>query len=135
MSGAADLEARLRRVLDERYHHRHPFNLRMHEGRLAPDELRTWVRNRYYYQTRIPIKDGLILAKAGDPRFRRSWIRRIRDHEHDWFRHGHHWSDDRLLGGILDGRRTAAAFHVAGRADDRDAHRGQLRGQCGAVGG
>jgi pyrroloquinoline-quinone synthase len=53
----------------------------MHEGRLSPDEIRTWVRNRYYYQTRIPIKDGLILAKATDPRFRRGWIRRIRDHD------------------------------------------------------
>ena len=27
-----DLEARLRRVRDERYHDRHPFNLRMHAG-------------------------------------------------------------------------------------------------------
>jgi pyrroloquinoline-quinone synthase len=53
----------------------------MHEGRLAPEEIRTWVRNRYYYQTRIPIKDGLILAKAQDPRFRREWIRRIHDHD------------------------------------------------------
>jgi len=75
------VEARLRRTLDERYHHRHPFNLRMHEGRLTPDELRTWVRNRYYYQTRIPIKDGLILAKSSDPAFRRGWVRRIHDHD------------------------------------------------------
>jgi len=82
MSGSpAELAARLRRVLDERYHHRHPFNLRMHEGRLSPDELRTWVRNRYYYQTRIPIKDGLILAKSSDPSFRRGWVRRIHDHD------------------------------------------------------
>ncbi len=80
---AEEFEARLRRVGEERYHHRHPFNLRMHEGRLEPDEIRTWVRNRYYYQTRIPIKDGLILAKARDPRFRREWIRRIHDHDGD----------------------------------------------------
>jgi pyrroloquinoline-quinone synthase len=78
---AEELEARLRRVGEERYHHRHPFNLRMHEGRLAPEEIRTWVRNRYYYQTRIPIKDGLILSKASDPRFRRQWVRRIHDHD------------------------------------------------------
>jgi pyrroloquinoline-quinone synthase len=77
----AEFEARLRRVGEERYHHRHPFNLRMHEGALGPEEIRTWVRNRYYYQTRIPIKDGLILAKAQDPRFRREWIRRIHDHD------------------------------------------------------
>lgn len=74
-------EARLRGILDERYHHRHPFNVRMHEGTLSRDEIRRWVRNRYYYQTRIPIKDGLILTKAEDPGFRRSWIRRIHDHD------------------------------------------------------
>ena len=76
-----DLKARLEAVLDERYHHRHPFNLRMHAGELSREEIRTWVRNRYYYQTRIPIKDGLILAKAQDPAFRREWVRRIHDHD------------------------------------------------------
>ena len=39
--------------------------------------------NRYYYQTRIPIKDALILSKSEDPAFRRMWIRRIRDHDGD----------------------------------------------------
>jgi pyrroloquinoline-quinone synthase len=76
-----ELERRLRQVLDERYHHRHPFNVRMHAGTLEPAEIRTWVHNRYYYQTRIPIKDGLILSKSSDPRFRREWIRRIHDHD------------------------------------------------------
>ena len=78
---AAEFEARLRGIGAERYHHRHPFNVRMHEGRLAPEEIRTWVANRYYYQTRIPIKDGLILAKAPDPGFRRDWVKRIHDHD------------------------------------------------------
>jgi len=78
---AEEFEARLRRVGEERYHHRHPFNRRMHEGTLSEREIRTWVRNRYYYQTRIPIKDGLILAKAQDPVFRRDWIQRIVDHD------------------------------------------------------
>jgi pyrroloquinoline-quinone synthase len=68
-------------VLAERYHDRHPFNLRMHAGTLTPAELRTWVRNRYYYQTRIPIKDGIILAKAESPDFRRAWVQRIHDHD------------------------------------------------------
>jgi pyrroloquinoline-quinone synthase len=80
---ASDFEARLHAALERRYHHRHPFNLRMHAGTLSRDEIRTWVHNRYYYQTRIPIKDGLILAKAGDPAFRRGWVRRIRDHDGD----------------------------------------------------
>jgi pyrroloquinoline-quinone synthase len=76
-----ELEARLRRIGEERYHHRHPFNVRMHAGRLGREEIRTWVRNRYYYQTRIPIKDGHILAKAEDAAFRREWIQRIQDHD------------------------------------------------------
>jgi len=78
---AAALEARLRAIGAERYHHRHPFNLRMHAGSLSRAEIQSWVANRYYYQTRIPLKDGLILAKSGDPAFRRGWIGRIHDHD------------------------------------------------------
>jgi len=80
---AIPFESRLRRIGEERYHHRHPFNLRMHAGTLTREEIQTWVRNRYYYQTRIPIKDGLILSKAADPGFRRGWVQRIRDHDGD----------------------------------------------------
>ncbi len=89
MSRAA-LETRLRDILDQRYHDRHPFNQRMMAGELSEDEVRRWVRNRYYYQTRIPIKDGMILTKAEDREFRRSWIRRIHDHD----------GDDRAQGGL-----------------------------------
>ncbi|MGH7292629.1 MAG: pyrroloquinoline-quinone synthase PqqC, partial [Myxococcota bacterium] len=64
-----------------RYHDSHPFHLRMHEGSLSREELQAWVRNRYYYQTRVPIKDALILSKSEDPAFRRSWIHRIHDHD------------------------------------------------------
>jgi pyrroloquinoline-quinone synthase len=64
-----------------RYHDRHPFNLRMHAGELSKDELRRWIENRFYYQTRIPIKDAIILSKSDDPAFRRAWIRRIVDHD------------------------------------------------------
>lgn len=72
---------RLRQEGLKRYHHLHPFNLRMHEGKLSQRDLARWVYNRYYYQTRIPIKDALIVAKSEDPSFRRSWIRRIVDHD------------------------------------------------------
>jgi pyrroloquinoline-quinone synthase len=78
---ASALEQRLRRILDERYHHRHPFNVRLHGGACSPAEVRRWIRNRYYYQTRIPLKDGLILTKSEDREFRRGWIRRIHDHD------------------------------------------------------
>ena len=75
------LIARLRDEGARRYHDHHPFHVAMHEGRLSREQLQAWVRNRYYYQTRIPIKDALILAKSDDPAFRRAWIRRIRDHD------------------------------------------------------
>lgn len=84
MSGPRErgqFEAEIQELLDERYHHRHPFNEKMHAGLLDRDDLRIWVRNRYYYQTRIPIKDGMILAKSPEAPFRREWIQRIQDHD------------------------------------------------------
>jgi pyrroloquinoline-quinone synthase len=71
----------LRREGEQRYHDLHPFHQRMHAGDLSQSELQRWVLNRYYYQTRIPIKDALILAKSEDPAFRRVWIHRLRDHD------------------------------------------------------
>jgi pyrroloquinoline-quinone synthase len=76
---AALLESEGRR----QYHHVHPFHARMHAGTLSRAELQRWVENRFYYQTRIPIKDALILSKSEDPAFRRMWIRRISDHDGD----------------------------------------------------
>ena len=78
-----ELRARLEAVGKERYHHRHPFHLRMHEGTLTRGQLQAWALNRYYYQSRIPIKDALILAKSDDPAFRRAWRKRILDHDGD----------------------------------------------------
>lgn len=77
----AAFEARLRAVGAARYHDKHPFNQRMHEGLLSREEIQTWVRNRYYYQTRIPVKDSAILAKADEPAFRREWVQRLHDHD------------------------------------------------------
>jgi pyrroloquinoline-quinone synthase len=74
---------RLRREGAARYHDHHPFHHRMHAGTLSRDDIQAWVRNRFYYQTRIPIKDALILSKSEDPAFRRMWIRRIREHDGD----------------------------------------------------
>jgi len=74
---------RLRREGESRYHDRHPCHVLMHEGKLTRRQLQEWVRNRFYYQTRIPIKDALILSKSDDPVFRRHWIRRIHDHDGD----------------------------------------------------
>lgn len=76
-----ELVERLRSEGEARYHDHHPFHVRMHAGKLSKAELQAWVRNRYYYQTRIPIKDALILSKSEDPAFRRVWIQRIVDHD------------------------------------------------------
>jgi pyrroloquinoline-quinone synthase len=76
-----EFTARLRAVATERYHDRHPFNVRMHEGALTRAELRRWILNRFHYQRHIPVKDALILAKFDDSELRRSWLRRIQDHD------------------------------------------------------
>jgi pyrroloquinoline-quinone synthase len=78
---AVEFEKRLRALVDRRYHHHHPFNLRMHRGELTPEELRRWILNRFHYQRHIPVKDALILAKLPGPELRRMWIRRIHDHD------------------------------------------------------
>ena len=77
-------EAFLERLREEggrRYHDGHPYDVLMHEGKLTKLQLQAWVLNRYYYQTRIPIKDALILSKSEDPAFRRMWIHRLLDHD------------------------------------------------------
>jgi len=68
---------------EERYHHKHPFHLLMHEGKLTRGQLHAWALNRYYYQSRIPIKDAAILARSEDPAFRLAWRKRILDHDGD----------------------------------------------------
>jgi pyrroloquinoline-quinone synthase len=98
----AELAAWLRREGEARYHHRHPFHRRMHEGALGPAELRRWVANRWYYQTRIPLKDALILAKSEDPAFRRSWRRRLLDQD----------GEAEGQGGLAEWERLAAALGI-----------------------
>lgn len=83
MLSREELRDRLLAVGASRYHHRHPFHLRMHQGQLSRGQLQAWALNRYYYQSRIPIKDALLLAKSDDPAFRRAWRKRILDHDGD----------------------------------------------------
>jgi len=78
---AYDLEARLRDTVAAHYHHLHPFNQRMHGGELRPEELRTWVLNRYEYQRCIPVKDALILARLPSVADRVRWRLRIADQD------------------------------------------------------
>lgn len=79
----SEFEAALRAVGAEQYHHRHPFHLMMHEGKLTRGQLQAWALNRYYYQSIIPVKDALILSRSDDPAFRRAWRKRIVDHDGD----------------------------------------------------
>jgi coenzyme PQQ biosynthesis protein C len=78
---AQELKERLLEVGRERYHHRHPFHLLMHEGKLTRGQLQAWALNRYYYQSKIPVKDALILSRTNDPEFRRAWRKRLLDHD------------------------------------------------------
>lgn len=76
-----ELTMRLRQVGEQRYHDKHPYHVRMHEGKLSPEQLRAWVANRFYYQKNIPVKDAIILSKLPSREERRHWIQRIVDHD------------------------------------------------------
>jgi pyrroloquinoline-quinone synthase len=78
-----ELRAQLHATGEERYHHKHPFHLLMHEGKLSRGQLQAWALNRYYYQSVIPIKDSIILSRGPDPVFRRAWRKRVVDHDGD----------------------------------------------------
>jgi pyrroloquinoline-quinone synthase len=78
---SAELRRQLLAIGDERYHHKHPFHLLMHEGKLTSEQLQAWALNRYYYQSRIPIKDAIILSRSTDAAFRRAWLKRVLDHD------------------------------------------------------
>jgi pyrroloquinoline-quinone synthase len=65
----------------QRYHHRHPFHVRMNEGRLSRRQIRGWVANRFCYQENIPRKDAAIIANCPDRGVRQRWVRRIVDHD------------------------------------------------------
>ncbi|SMX32324.1 pyrroloquinoline-quinone synthase PqqC [Actibacterium lipolyticum] len=76
-----EFEARLRQIGAERYHDKHPFHHLLHSGGCTPDQVRAWVINRYYYQSRIPMKDAAFMSRVEDPALRRAWRSRIEDHD------------------------------------------------------
>jgi pyrroloquinoline-quinone synthase len=79
--GHEELEAVLRQIGAQRYHNRHPFHQLLHAGKLNKGQLQAWALNRYYYQSRIPMKDAGLMARTSDPDLRREWIRRVSDHD------------------------------------------------------
>jgi coenzyme PQQ biosynthesis protein C len=75
------LEARLRQIGAERYHHNHPFHCLMRDGQLTKGQIQAWALNRYYYQSRIPIKDSALMSRMVDTDLRRVWSQRVVDHD------------------------------------------------------
>ena len=78
---AERLEARLREIGAERYHNNHPFHFLMRDGALSKGQIQAWALNRYYYQSRIPIKDAALMSRMIDPDLRRIWSQRVVDHD------------------------------------------------------
>ena len=78
--GRDEFEAELR-AKGTSYHIHHPFNVRLNNGKCSPDEVRTWILNRFYYQVCIPRKDAAVMANMPDRAERRLWILRMLDHD------------------------------------------------------
>ena len=76
-----DLERRLRQIGADRYHNLHPFHKLLHGGKLNRGQVQAWALNRYYYQSRIPLKDASLMSRVDDPALRREWRRRLVDHD------------------------------------------------------
>ena len=81
LGSGEELEARLRAIGAERYHHNHPFHALMRDGALTRGQLQAWALNRYYYQSRIPIKDSALMSRIVDADLRREWSQRVIDHD------------------------------------------------------
>ena len=81
LASADQLEAALREIGAERYHIHHPFHRLLHTGRLDRGQVQAWALNRYYYQSRIPMKDAALLSRCEDRDLRREWTVRLLDHD------------------------------------------------------
>lgn len=77
----AEFEAALRAIGARRYHSLHPFHHMLHTGKLNRLQVQAWALNRYIYQSRIPIKDAIIVSRLPTPELRATWRTRIEDHD------------------------------------------------------
>jgi coenzyme PQQ biosynthesis protein C len=75
------LVERLRAIGEARYHDHHPFHALLHNGKLKRGQVQAWALNRFYYQSRIPMKDAALMARTDDSALRRAWRQRIVDHD------------------------------------------------------
>ena len=76
-----EFEGKVRALLESRYHHRHPFHVAMHEGKLSREKVQDWVANRFCYQQGVVVKDAILLSKLPSREERRIWIRRVVDQD------------------------------------------------------
>ena len=81
LESAEDLERRLHDIGAARYHNLHPFHGLLHGGKLNRGQVQAWALNRYYYQSSIPLKDALVVARFRDRAIRVEWRHRIEDHD------------------------------------------------------
>ncbi|MGD1926655.1 MAG: pyrroloquinoline-quinone synthase PqqC [Paracoccaceae bacterium] len=75
------MEAALRQIGEEQYHHLHPFHELLHSGGCTKDQVRAWALNRFCYQRIIPTKDATLLARLTSVEDRREWRQRIVAHD------------------------------------------------------
>ena len=73
--------ARLQQVGDERYHDKHPFHAMLHGGKCSMGQVQAWVLNRFYYQSRIPLKDASLIGRCEDRALRQEWLHRVAEHD------------------------------------------------------
>ena len=122
----AGMRDALHAVGDERYHIHHPFHRLLHDGGLGRGQVQAWALNRYYYQSRIPVKDATLLARLPTHELRRAWRGRLEDHDgtdrqpggvERWLRLAEGVGLDpayvRSTAGILAGTRFATDAYVA----------------------
>ena len=122
----AGMRDALHAVGDERYHIHHPFHRLLHDGGLDRGQVQAWALNRYYYQSRIPVKDATLLARLPTHELRRAWRSRLEDHDgtdrqpggvERWLRLAEGVGLDpayvRSTAGILAGTRFATDAYVA----------------------
>ena len=81
LQSADELERALRAIGAERYHSNHPFHHLLHGGKLDRGQVQAWALNRYYYQSRIPMKDAALMSRLADAELRREWAQRVVDHD------------------------------------------------------
>ncbi len=74
-------ESHLRQIGATRYHNLHPFHRLLHSGELDKTQVQAWALNRYIYQSRIPVKDAIIVSRLPTPELRANWRRRLEDHD------------------------------------------------------